>query len=67
MVAQAMDFAQSRFLRGYDAVQLAVAWELQTRRRALGLPALILVSADDDLNTAATAEGLMVDNPNSHP
>ena len=67
MVAQAMDFAQSRFLRGYDAVQLVVAWELQTRRRALGLPALTLVSADDDLNAAATAEGLTVDNPHSHP
>lgn len=33
---------------------------------ALGMPALALVSADTDLNTAATAEGLTVENPNDH-
>ncbi len=67
IVTRAMDFAQHRFLRGYDAVQLAVAWGLHTFRQTLGLPVLTLVSADNDLNAAATAEGLTVDNPNAHP
>ena len=30
------------------------------------LPGLILVSADQDLLTAAQAEGLLTDNPNLH-
>ena len=67
IVARAMDFAQARFLRGYDAVQLAVAWGLHTFRQMMGLPALTLISADNDLNVAATAEGITVDNPNIHP
>jgi hypothetical protein len=32
----------------------------------LGLPVLTLVSADEDLNAVATAEGLAVENPNTH-
>lgn len=67
IVARAMDFAQNRFLRGYDAVQLAVAWGLHTFRQMMGLPVLTLVSADNDLNAAATAEGLVVENPNASP
>lgn len=31
------------------------------------MPPLTLLSADGALNTAAAAEGLMVDNPNAHP
>lgn len=67
IVARAMDFAQNRFLRGYDAVQLAVAWGLHTVRQMLGLPVLTLVSADNDLNAAATDEGLTVENPHTYP
>ena len=66
IAVQAMEFAQRRFLRGYDAVQLAVAWGLHSVRQILGLPVLTLVSADADLNAAAVAEGLAVDNPNDH-
>ena len=33
-------------------------------RATLGLPAFVLVSADRELNAAATADGLTVDNPN---
>jgi uncharacterized protein len=66
IVARAMEFARRRFLRGYDAVQLAVASGLQSVRQILGLPVLTLVSADADLNSAAVAEGLVVDNPNDH-
>jgi uncharacterized protein len=53
-------------VRGYDAVQLAAAVEVQIRGDTLGLPVLTLVSADEDLNVAAAAEGLAVENPNRH-
>lgn len=67
IITRAMAFARTRFLRGYDAVQLSVAAGLHDLRQALGLPILTLVSADNDLNDAAIAEGLTVENPNSHP
>ena len=57
--------AETYALRGYDAVQLAAVLEVNTIRLNLGLSALIFVSADGDLNTAATAERLSVENPNS--
>lgn len=50
-------------LRAYDSVQLAVARELN--RVSQG--GIALISADSELNTAATAEGLTVDDPNTHP
>jgi uncharacterized protein len=61
-----MELAETHSLRGYDAVQLAAALMVHNMRQALGLPALELVSADRDLNDAATTEGLTVDNPNTH-
>jgi uncharacterized protein len=57
LVTRAMAFAERYVLRGYDAVQLAAAVEVQTRGDILGLPVLTLVSADEELNVAATAEG----------
>lgn len=66
LVAHAMTLAETHALRGYDAVQLAAALEVNARYRALGLP-LTLVSADTELNAAATLEGLAVEDPNSHP
>ena len=66
LVAWAMTVAETHGLRGYDAVQLATAMEVHTRGLALGLPALTLVSADGELNMAARAEGLMVEDPNTH-
>jgi len=54
-------------LRGYDAVQLATALAANRKRLNDGLGALIFVSADDELNTAAKAEGLSVENPNDYP
>jgi hypothetical protein len=62
-----MILAERHALRGYDAVQLAAALELQTVLTASGLPALTLVSADAELNAAAAAEGLTVEDPNLHP
>ena len=62
LLRQAALLADTHALRGYDAVQLAAALEVR-----LQVPALILVSGDGDLNKAAAAEGLPVENPNTHP
>ena len=67
LVQSAISLAQRYPLRGYDAVQLASALALQAKCAALGLPPPIFVSADANLNAAATAEGLAVDDPNAHP
>ena len=67
IIARAMDLARTRFLRGYDTVQLAVAAGLHDLRQVLGLTVLTLISADHDLNAAATAQGLTVENPNNYP
>ncbi len=67
LVNQAMLLAETYGLRGYDAVQLAAALEVNVSYRATNLPTVILLSADTELNAAAIAEGLIVENPNSHP
>lgn len=59
-------------LRAYDAVQLASALEVNGQIQALGAAAagrltLTFVSADNNLNNAATGEGLAVENPENHP
>lgn len=66
LINEASNLAKKCALRGYDAVQLAAILETEKERIALGLSPLILLSADTDLNTAAMAEGLTVDNPNNH-
>ncbi len=67
VIEQAAALAETHALRGYDAVQLASAVNLHSRRQKAGLPPLVFVSADDALNIAAQAEGLQIDNPNNHP
>ncbi len=67
LLSVAMRLATKHTLRGYDAVQLAAALEANDERIANGLPTLTFVSADTELNTAAQAEGLPVENPNNHP
>ncbi len=62
LVAQAASLARKHGLRGYDAVQVAAALETHAR-----IPSLTMLSADADVNAAAQAEGLAVDDPNSHP
>jgi predicted nucleic acid-binding protein len=62
----AMQAARKHRLRAYDAVQLAVALEVQRLQQDAGLGPVTLVSADRDLNTAATAEGMAVDDPTVH-
>jgi uncharacterized protein len=66
LVEAAMLIADKHELRGYDAVQLTSALEANRLRRNNGLSAITFVSADNNLNSAATAEGLAVDNPNNH-
>ena len=63
----AMQAARKHQLRAYDAVQLAVALEVQRLQQDAGLGPVTLVSADRDLNTAATAEEMAVDDPTMHP
>jgi hypothetical protein len=62
LVAQAATLARKHALRGYDAVQLAAVLEIHATD-----PSLTLLSADVELNAAAVAEGLLVDDPNNHP
>jgi predicted nucleic acid-binding protein len=54
-------------LRAYDAVQLAAALSANDTLLTAGLPALIFLSADVRLLSAAPADGLAVDDPNAHP
>ncbi len=67
ILADAMRLADARELRAYDAVQLAAALELNRMWLASGMNGVTLVSADHDLNAAAVAEGLLVEDPNLHP
>jgi hypothetical protein len=59
--------AETHGLRAYDAVQLAVAADLHRDRLIHGLSRLTLISADQELNAAAIAEGIDVDDPTMHP
>jgi predicted nucleic acid-binding protein len=54
-------------LRAYDAIQLAAALEVSSSHQAGGTGTVRLISADQDLNQAASAEGLPVDDPCLHP
>jgi predicted nucleic acid-binding protein len=63
----AMLSARAHGLRAYDAVQLAAALEVNRSHQTAGSGPVTLVSADRDLNAAATAEGLTVDDPRAHP
>ncbi len=67
LVDEAKNLAKKYALRGYDAVQFATALQTNQKRTNSGLQPLTLLSADSDLNDAAIAEGLSVDNPNNHP
>jgi predicted nucleic acid-binding protein len=62
----ASQLALRHALRAYDAIHLATALRILSETLMLGLPAPIFVSADGNLLTAASAEGLVVENPNEH-
>lgn len=67
LVQTAIALVQRYPLRGYDAVQLASALQVNAECTALGIFGPVFVSADNNLNAAAAAEGLTVDDPNAHP
>jgi predicted nucleic acid-binding protein len=63
----AMRLAESHGLRAYDAVQLAAALEVNAGWISANLGGVMLISADQALNAAAGAEGMLVDDPSLHP
>jgi predicted nucleic acid-binding protein len=78
VVAHAMTLVESHPLKGYDAVQLATALAVSGHLAALGAATprgavtsssfmLTFVTADNTLDRAAIAEGLVVENPHLHP
>ena len=66
VISRSMVIAQVHALRGYDAVQLGAALEINGRRTALGAAPLTLVTNDAEMLTAANTEGLPTDDPNIH-
>ncbi len=66
IIARSMEIADAHALRGYDAVQLGAALEINRRRVSLGATPLVLVTGDTQLMIAAAAEGLLTDDPNAH-
>ena len=67
VLADAERLAETHGLRAYDAVQLAAAADLHRDRSTHGLSRLTLILADQELNAAAMAEGVDVDDPTAHP
>ena len=67
LLDDAMRLGNAHALRAYDAVQLAVALEVNRSHQADGFGPVTLISADQALNDDATTEGLTVDDPRSHP
>jgi predicted nucleic acid-binding protein len=67
VVDRAVELTQRHRLRGYDAVQLASALASNALLAASEQAGPIFVASDNDLVTAATAEGLAGENPLHHP
>ena len=67
VVALAQTLLERHPLRAYDAIQLASALVANQAIISANLDALVFLSADNQLNMIATAEGLVVDNPDIHP
>lgn len=67
IINSAMALAETQGLRGYDAVPLAAGRAINELCGANGLPPIIFISADEELNLAAATEGLLIENPNHHP
>ena len=67
IVNDAMKLANTHGLRAYDAVQLVTALDLYKDWVNARLGSFVFVSADQDLNAAAIAEGLTVEDPRQHP
>lgn len=61
----AMSLVEQYGIRGFDAVHLSVALELNAQRIEAGLGQVTFVSADRDQLAAAAREGLAVEDPNT--
>jgi uncharacterized protein len=66
MIGHAVALTQNHRLRRYDAIQLAAALAVNKTLRQNDLVPLTFVAADEDLLTAAQAEGLAAINPHDH-
>ncbi|QLE55870.1 type II toxin-antitoxin system VapC family toxin [Nostoc sp. TCL26-01] len=66
IIISAMALAETYGLRGYDAIQLATCLAVNVLSIANSLPSVTLISADKELNLAASSEGLVIENPNTH-
>lgn len=64
---RAISLAERRGLRGYDAVHLTAALAVAEARQVLSLATLTFVSADVAQRQAASAENLLVEDPNTYP
>jgi len=67
LIEEASRSAEKYILRGYDAVQLASALEVQKVRQSLNASPLTFVSADVKLNQSAQDEGFLVEKPLDYP
>jgi uncharacterized protein len=67
IIISGMTLAETYGLRGYDAIQLAAGCTVNTLCIASNLPPTVFVSADNELNSTASREGLIVENPNKQP
>ena len=63
VLLRAAELTQRYPLRGYDAVHLAAALELQRLLTLNHLSPVVMLSADEKLNAAARAEALRVETP----
>lgn len=65
-IDRAVELTQNHRLRGYDAVQLAIALVTGETLKSQNLSPPVFVASDDDLLRAAKAENLRIDNPLDH-
>lgn len=67
VIYEAAELTQRYPLRGYDAVHLAAALEINRQFVFNRLPSITFVSADEKLRQAASDEGFITENPSHHP
>ena len=67
IIYSAAALTQRHPLRGYDAVHLAAALELNRYFELNRTTPITFVSADEKLCLSASIEGLNIENPNHHP
>lgn len=62
---RSVEVAERHRLRAHDCLQLATALVLQEQRANFELSPLVLLSSDEELNDAASSEGIGVEDPAS--